>query len=200
MAAIHDAEIYGDFKPIFANKKQEFLQINFSPSSVPIQQRWRNNGLSADFAADYLTTFFPIVSDSSSARRKQSEIKSAVSYVANELLENAMKFNYTDYPIQFGMHLLNEPDVIVILHTTNSLSAAAMDKFKQFIHILSESDPAELYLQQLEKSAESEEDKSSMVGLLTMITDYAAKLGWKFEPAAENPETLTVTTMIQLHI
>lgn len=193
-------EMYGDLETVSANKDQEFLQINFSPSSVPIQKRWRNNGLSADFAADYLTTFFPAVSNSPSARRKQAEIKSAVSYVANELLENAMKFNHTDYPIQFGMHLLNEPEVIVILHTTNSLSTAAMDKLKQFIETLSNCDPAELYLQQLEKSAESEDDTGSMVGLLTMITDHTAKLGWKFEPAPENAEILTVTTMVQLSV
>ncbi|QYO68184.1 slr1658 superfamily regulator [Leptolyngbya sp. 7M] len=197
---MNEVEIYGDFKLVSATKKQEFLQINFSPSSVSIQQRWRNNGLSADFAADYLTTFFPAVSDSSSARRKQAEIKSAVSYVANELLENAMKFNYTDYPIQFGMHLLNEPEVTVILYTTNSLSETAMNKFKQFIQTLSESDPAELYLQQLERSAESEADTVSMVGILTMITDHAAKLGWKFEPAPEDPAILMVTTMVQLAV
>lgn len=37
---------------------QEFLLINFSSSSIPLNQRSRNNGLSADFIADYLTTFF----------------------------------------------------------------------------------------------------------------------------------------------
>lgn len=194
------AEVYGNFQAVSVQTNQEFLQINFSPSSVPIQQRWHNNGLSADFAADYLTTFFPAASDSPAARRRQAEIKSAVSDIANELLENAMKFNYTNYPIQFGMHLLNESEITVILHTTNRLSAAAMEKFKQFIQILSHSDPNELYLQQLERSAESEEDMGSMVGLLTMITDHAAKLGWKFEPAPENAEVLRVTTMVQLHV
>ena len=39
----------------------EYLKISFSPTSMPIQQRWRNNGLSADFLADYLSTLaFPI--------------------------------------------------------------------------------------------------------------------------------------------
>ena len=37
----------------------EYLKIGFSPTSIPLQQRWRNNGLSADFLADYLSTFFP---------------------------------------------------------------------------------------------------------------------------------------------
>ena len=38
----------------------EFLIIGFSPGSIPLHQRWRNNGLSADFMADYLMTFFPV--------------------------------------------------------------------------------------------------------------------------------------------
>ena len=70
----------------------EHLKIVFSPTSLPIQQRWRNNGLSADFLADYLTTFFP--GDDRAVAECHAELKSAVSYVANELLENAMKFSY----------------------------------------------------------------------------------------------------------
>jgi hypothetical protein len=36
---------------------QEYLILSFSPSSIPLKQRWRNNCLSADFLADYLSTF-----------------------------------------------------------------------------------------------------------------------------------------------
>ena len=73
----------------------EHLEIGFSPTSIPIQQRWRTNGLSADFLADYLVTFFP--GDDRAAAERQAELKSAVSYVANELLENAMKFSLTSH-------------------------------------------------------------------------------------------------------
>ena len=84
-------QIFGDF--IEQPPSQEYLIIGFSPSSIPLKQRWRNNGLSADFLADYLTTFFPGNEDDPSTIERQAEIKSAVSYIANELLENAMKFN-----------------------------------------------------------------------------------------------------------
>src|SRR5215510_16471951 len=73
----------------------EYLKIGFSPTSIPIQQRWHNNGLSADFLADYLSTFFP--GDTHAAAERQAKLKSAISYVANELLENAMKFSYTSH-------------------------------------------------------------------------------------------------------
>ena len=81
--------------------QSEYLKIGFSPTSIPIQQRWRNNGLSADFLADYLSTFFP--GDDRAAAERQAELKGAVSYVANELLENAMKFSYA--PSQHAISL-----------------------------------------------------------------------------------------------
>src|SRR5918999_1510955 len=86
------AQIFGDFIDT-QEGRGEYLKIGFSPNSISLQQRWRNNGLSADFLADYLSTFFP-GEDPDSAER-QTEIKDAVSYVANELLENAMKFSYS---------------------------------------------------------------------------------------------------------
>ena len=86
------AEIFGDFID-YLPSSQEFLIIGFSPSSTPLKQRWRNNGLSADFLADYLTTFFPGKEDDPNTIQRQAEVKNAVSYIANELLENAMKFN-----------------------------------------------------------------------------------------------------------
>lgn len=71
---------------------QKFLLISFSPSSIPLKQRSHNNGLSADFIADNKITFFPKNEDITTTSNKQAEIKSAVSYIANELLE-AIKFN-----------------------------------------------------------------------------------------------------------
>jgi hypothetical protein len=37
---------------------EEYLMIGFSPSSLPLKKRWQNNGISADFMADYLRAFF----------------------------------------------------------------------------------------------------------------------------------------------
>ena len=69
-------QIFGKFQADFPNDR-EFLNIGFSPSSLSIQQRWRNNGLSADFVADYMTTFFPRQSESQSEQYRQAELKHA---------------------------------------------------------------------------------------------------------------------------
>nr|WP_245912130.1 hypothetical protein [Calothrix elsteri] len=62
------------------------------------------------------------------------------------------------------------------------------------------SDANELYFSQLEKNAEDENSTASGLGLLSMINDYSAMLGWKFETIQEKPEIITVTTMVQLTI
>ncbi|MEG4534501.1 DUF6272 family protein [Microcoleus sp. D2_18a_D3] len=190
-------QILGDFIEYPAS--QEYLIIGFSPSSVPLKQRWRNNGLSADFLADYLTTFFPGNQDEPSTIERQAEIKSAVSYIANELLENAMKFNdeTSEYPIDIKLQLESDG---VIVSVANSISPQAVDKFQAYIQQLLTSEPSELYIQRLEKNAADESCTNSGLGLLTMLTDYTAKLGWKFQTVHKDPEVIAVTTMVQLTV
>lgn len=190
-------QIFGDF--IEQPASQEYLIIGFSPSSVPLKQRWRNNGLSADFLADYLTTFFPGNEDDPSTIERQAEIKSAVSYIANELLENAMKFNdeTSEYPIDIKLQLESDG---VIFSVANSISPQAVDKFQAYIQHLLASEPSELYIERLEKNAADDNCTNSGLGLLTMLTDYSAKLGWKFQTVHKDPEVIAVTTMVQLTV
>ncbi|MEG4391649.1 DUF6272 family protein [Microcoleus sp. BROC3] len=190
-------QILGDF--IEQPASQEYLIIGFSPSSVPLKQRWRNNGLSADFLADYLTTFFPGNEDDPSTMERQAEIKSAVSYIANELLENAMKFNdqTSEYPIDIKLHLESDR---VIFSVANSITPQAVGKFQAYIQQLLTCEPSELYIQQLEKNATEESFTDSGLGLLTMLSDYTAKIGWKFKTVQKDPEVIAVTTMVQLRV
>jgi hypothetical protein len=190
-------QTFGNF--IEPTPSQEYLIIGFSPSSIPLKQRWRNNGLSADFLADYLTTFFPGNQDDDSALRRQAEIKSAVSYIANELLENAMKFNdeNSHYPIDIKLQLKNDG---LIFSVANSISPPSVSKFQAYIQKLLACDPSEMYIDQLEKNAADDNCSGSGLGLLTMLNDYSAKMGWKFEIVQKDPEVIAVTTMVQLKV
>lgn len=178
---------------------QEYLAIVFSPSSVPRRQRWRTNGLSADFMADYFTTFFPRSEVANTLIDTKAEVNSVVSFIANELLENAMKFNdeTTEYPISLTLQLHEDRLVFV---ATNSVNPQAVGKFQAIVQELATCDPGELLFHQLEKNAEDETHTSSGLGLLTMMNDYLASLGWKFETVHKDPEVITVTTMVQLMI
>lgn len=200
-------QILGNFRKTLPNNP-EFLLLGFSPSSVPLQKRWRNNGLSANFIADYITTFFPIIDNSAPDHTHNQEIKSAVSYIANELLENAMKFSAHNNPspIRFGLYLLteevSEDGVTIILSTTHSIPQQSVDAFQSFIHEFLTTDPDELYVRQVERSAKDEEGATSGLGFITMKNDYAAELGWKFESLELNKEqtAIAVTTMVQLKV
>jgi hypothetical protein len=190
-------QIFGYYvdKPL----SQDQLTLKFSPSSIPIKDRWRNNGLSADFMADYLTSFIPINENDPSTAQRQLEIKSATSYIANELLENSMK--YCDYSVRYPISIQLQLDADQIrFFVTNSINKSSVDSFITFVEELMISDSNELYFRQLEKNAKDENSTASSLGLLSMINDYSAMLGWKFETIQEKPEITTVTTMVQLTI
>ncbi len=188
-------EIFGNF--IEQAELQEYLVIHFSPSSIPLQQRWRNNGLSADFLAEYWATFFP-TDDAPSVNRVQ-EIKGTINYIANELLENVMKFSYqpANLPVKLGLHLYQQ---YFRFYASNAIDPASIPDFQAWIRRLLTEDPGMLYLSQIERNVANEADHISQLGLLTMLNDYGASLAWKFESDLKNPEIIVVTTMVQWEI
>jgi len=190
-------EIFGDFQEDTPTN-HEFLMIGFFPHSLPLKERWRNNGLSADFVADYLTTFFPVKEQEPNSQERQAQLKAAVNYIANELIDNAMKFNHetSDYPVKFGLHLLQDK---LVLTSTNCLCPEVLAKFYEFVNELKDSDLEDLYIQQLEKGA-LEQSHESKLGILTMINDYLATVGWKIETIQKDPEIVTLTTRVQLTV
>ncbi len=190
-------KIFGNFLEIPLN--QEYFTLEFSPSFLPIKQRWRNNGLCADFMADYLTTFFSSDENESITPYKQLEIKFAVSFIVNELLENAMK--YSDATAQYAttINLEFKSDEIRII-LKNSVSISEAEKFQKFINEFLNSEPYEFYNRQIEKNSKKEDSKGYQLGLLTMVNDYNVKLGWKFDTFQQEPPALVVTTMVQLKV
>jgi hypothetical protein len=187
-------EIFGDFLHDLP-PGHDYLDIGFSANSRPIKNRWRNNLLSAYFVADYLATFLPIDDNDPQAKRRQQDCKGSVSYIANELLENTMKFHSPsdEYPVRFGIHFIEGPEKTIVLMSRNTVTLEASDRFKAFIDELLSSDPQELYIKRMEENSHD-----SGLGFLTMIIDYSAKLGWKFDPIPEHPQLFLATTLVQL--
>lgn len=195
---IKDKVIFGDFNDKLPDS-QEGLKIVFSPTSTPLQQRWRNNGLSADFMAEYFASFFTGNDEATGGIDIEAEIKSVVSFIANELLENGMKFNDESSPFPISLQLQLYDDKLVFI-STNSISNEAAERFQSLISELMTTDPSELYIRNLEMNALEAAPTSSGLGLLTMIQDYQAELSWKFETIPAEPEIMTVTTMVKLAI
>ena len=188
-------EIFGDYVDLEQNG--EYLNINFSPSSLPIHRRWRANGLSADFLADYCCTFLPSNEQRSSQRR--ADIKNLVAYVANELLENSMKFSYEPHKHTVNINVSLLPDECYF-YVSNCVNPDFIESFQAYLRKLLSEEPGELYMKQLEMNAHDKNNGVSRLGFLTMICDYQARLAWKFAELEENPKVVLLTTMVRLEL
>lgn len=189
------AQTFGNFVED-ESSSPEYLVIGFSSNSIPLKQLWRNNGLSASFIADFLITFFPITEDVPDEVKQRDRVIGAVRYIANELLENAMKFSdeTSQYPISIKLDLKRDR---LIMQTTNAIAPQQISSFQALIQDLLSSDPYERFMHQLEKNTK-EGWSSSGLGLLTIMNDYAGIPGWKFEIIQQDPPIATVTTSVQL--
>lgn len=173
----------------------EYLTLGFSPLSAPLRSRWRNNGLSADFLSDYVLTFLPRTGDLAIPELLQKEVRHAVSYIANELLENAMKYheNRIGAPIQIHLELTSDN---ITISATNGVEPEQCELYRGFVNTLLTEDPGTLLMSQLESAGKGDSDASGL-GLLTMINDYGVGLGWKFETNSSD-DSLAVTTTATL--
>ena len=171
----------------------EYLTLAFSPLSAPLRSRWRNNGLSADFLGDYVTTFLPADGSTAAPEGGKMEIKHAVTYIANELLENAMKYHEHSVDIPIGIHLELTGTQITV-SATNGISDKQAQRYQTFVEAILREDPGELLLRQLEESSRDDASTKSCLGLLTIVNDYGARLGWRFEAHPTYPSIMTVST------
>jgi hypothetical protein len=174
-----------------SDKRCEYLALSFSPLSAPLRSRWRNNGVSADFLGDYVMTFLP--TDGGETRNNPSEIKHAVTYIANEFLENAMKYHKRDVNIPIAIRLELTSDRITVI-ASNGIDVCQAKRYKAFVDGILNEDVGELLLKHLEESSAGPESQVSCLGLLTMINDYQAQLGWRFEAHTDYSEVMIVTT------
>jgi len=193
-------EIFGDFNDEKQPECEEYLSIRFSPSRLPLKKRWENNGLSADFISEYFKIFYVSQQEENDDILNDillENLQNSVKYVANELLENAMKFQAPIiYPTAARIFLSLYNDKLVF-YITHSITEQQAESFEIFIKKVLENDPQALYMEAMRESAREENAHRSGMGLLSMICDYNAKLGWKFE-SIDGVPLVTVTTMVTL--
>jgi hypothetical protein len=192
-------QVFGKFNQQLIPENNS-LELSFTSNFQPTKHNWRNNRLFAYFIADYFSNLLTIDENDAYTEEQIKNIKSTVSYIGNELLENAVKFheNIQNHHINLGIYLLAATKNTAVIYTKNIISTEAVKKYQSFINSLMTNDPNELYIQQIETTASEENSQASGLGLLTLINDYSAKLGWKFESEPNYPEIITVTTMTQV--
>jgi hypothetical protein len=193
---------------------QEYLTLGFSPSAQARKVRWRNYGLSADFLGDYFATFFPGSDpavhqpsepaaghgDGGSAEQsnadRQETVKACISYVANELIENAIKFSdeHSKAPVTISLYLYESS---ITLLSRNHTTAERSLRFREHIQLILEHDVDFLYTQRLEQIS-LEPSNESCLGLISIMADYGVRLGWQFAPSDLDPQSVEVSVMAHL--
>ena len=203
----------GNYIDLSDSMKEESLSLHFSPSKLPLKKRWENNGISADFIAEYVKNFWICHMDLSEDQKEDRinifNLYINVKYVANELFENAMKFSYiydevnkvpSSHATAAGV-LLSLSDDRLIFYITHGASKSQSDIYKSFILKLLSSNPSDMYMEAMRNSHKEENVNNSGLGILSMICDYNALLGWKFVYHEDSQfDIVNVTTMVTLPV
>lgn len=167
------------------------VTLVFYPGAFPV--KWNQCSVTADFFAEY----FADVGDSGlveeAARR---DFVGSVGYVLNELIENAVKFCAGGTVVIDAGVEQNEFVVVV----SNQIVGAAVDGLRLKFAELLDGDPAELLMQRVEENAANPDLTTSGLGFLTMLSDYKARLGWRFDPAPGNPDNALLKTTARLQV
>ncbi len=194
-------QIFGDYINVLPPDRDS-LELSFTSTSEDIKNLWRNQRLSAHFLANCFINFLPLSENNPEEEQRIKEAQGSISYVANELIENAVKFNLetASHQVKLGIYFLENPELIAVIFATNTVNKNQAETFQTFIKKLLVSNPQELYIQQVEASAKDSDSTRSGLGFLTMINDYQARLGWKFESLSTIPDIIAVTVMAQVTV
>ncbi|MBF0201371.1 MAG: ATP-binding protein [Desulfamplus sp.] len=165
---------FGDFIELEEGEIKGRLALNFYSDVLNIDELWENSSLSANFLSTFWGNFFPKKDLKSGRTRK--ELQEEIRYICGELLGNAVKFSYEpDCMAEICLYLHEQE---LRFYVKNSVNPDNIQELQNLINKILTEDTNELFLEQMEKNADSGDE--SGVGLLTLINDYGVTLAWKF--------------------
>ncbi|AZO01384.1 ATP-binding protein [Mesorhizobium sp. M9A.F.Ca.ET.002.03.1.2] len=142
----------------------------------PLELSWHHCATTSDFIADtFATRFQP-------SRNDYKEVRHSIGYLINELIENAVKFRAPG-GIMIEASMDSETFKVKV---SNVVDGEVATGFQGFLSEITAGDPGDLLIQRIEANAADPEMTSSGLGLLTLMSDYGARLAWIFSPTDEN--------------
>lgn len=142
-------------------------------SEGPLGLTWQHASATCEFLGDIFAMRH------AKAGMDYNEARHTIIYLVNELLENAIKFRAPgDIEVRGSIE-----DGNFELTVTNRTSPETAEKFKQLLAELTTRDPGELLIERIEANAADETSSASGLGILTLMNDYGARLGWQFSEA-----------------
>jgi len=146
--------------------------------------------------ADFLSQWYANVLTANGFSGKLNDAGHGISYLANELIENAIKFRAAgDVNIQTGL-----AGNLFVLEIGNWIAEGTSRSFQALLEEITKGDPGELLIERIEANAAGTSNGSGL-GLLTLMNDYGAKISWRFEKketTADSPVHLTTTAQLNL--
>lgn len=109
-----------------------------------------------------------------------NDARHSIIYLVNELLENAIKFRVPG-TIRVACSL---EDGNFELTVSNDTAPDIATRFQALLAEITSRDPGELLIERIEANAADETSSASGLGLLTLMNDYGARLGWDFRTSA----------------
>lgn len=155
----------------------------------PLDVSWHHASATCDFLSELMAT------RGERAKLVYSHSQHAIAYLVNELLENSIKFKAGgDVSIECSME--GKRFEIVV---SNSISLEASGKFQPLLREIVSRDPGELLLERIEMNAANEGSSASGLGILTLMNDYEAEMGWKFSKLSEQSVLLSTFAAIEIN-
>ena len=153
----------------------------------PLELGWQHASATCEFLGN---TF---AARSAKSGGEFNEARHAIIYLVNELLENAIKFRSLG-DITLGCSLEGEVFELVV---TNHANPEVARRFQSLLSEVTSRDPGELLIERIEANAADVNSSGSGLGLLTLMSDYGARLGWTFDDASSGG-TIKLTTHASL--
>lgn len=142
----------------------------------PLDLSWHHCATTSDFIADLFALRFQ------SSRNDYREVRHCIGYLVNELIENAVKFRVPgEIMIESSIDSGNFK-----VKVSNVVDGETAVEFQNLLSEITVGDPGELLIRWIEANAADPETTRSGLGLLTLMSDYGARLAWTFSPTDES--------------
>ena len=181
---------FGDAS-VFSAPKTDSTRIQFCANGLEL--KWKHCSSYADFLSRYYSGVLR-------ARADEGQVKDltySISYLANELIENAVKFR-AEGLLELEAALSENNFTLKI---TNPISAKASARFQLLLQEITVGDPGDLLIERIEANALDDQASGSGLGLLTLMNDYGARFVWRFNQPEDQPEAdVLLETICQLSL
>jgi hypothetical protein len=166
-----------------ANNGTDAFGMSIVLSEGPLALSWQHASATCEFLGDVFAMRH------AKAGQDYSEARHAIIYLVNELLENAIKFRSPgDVELRCSLE-----DGNFELLVRNSTSSKVASGFQSLLAEVTSRDPGDLLIERIEANAANESSSASGLGILTLMNDYGARLGWTFDNAPRDGEVVLST-------